>query len=138
MISSKQLALFALSLALSGCVSAQATMLGGTRYAPVPENEVHVFLEETEVPETCERIALIHTAGDVESTSKQQMISAARRRAGKVGANAVLVTDIRDPKMGTRVAATVFGISAERKGEMYGYRCPEGGVVAAGAGSLAQ
>jgi hypothetical protein len=113
-------------------------MLGGTRYAPVPENEVQVFLEETEVPETCERIALIHTAGDVESTSKQQMISAARRRAGKVGANAVLVTDIRDPKMGTRVAATVFGISAERKGEMYGYRCPEGGVVAAGAGSLAQ
>jgi hypothetical protein len=108
---------------LTGCVSAQATMLGSHRYAPVPSSEVHVYLSAAEVPEACERIALIHTQGDAETTNERQMIAAARRRAGKVGANAVQLENVRDPSTGTRIAAAVIGISAERKGEMLALRC---------------
>lgn len=113
----------AVALALTGCVSAQATMLSPTRYAPVPESAVRVFLDVEEVPSTCERIALIHAQGDVDVTNEQQMIAAARRRAGKIGANAIALNTMRDPATGTRVAAAVFGLPAERKGQMVGYRC---------------
>ena len=114
----------------AACVTAKATMLSPTTHAPVPEQQVAVFLREDEVPEACERIALIHTSGDASMTDETQMIAAARRRAGKVGANAVLLTNVRDPSTGTRVAAAVFGISANRKGQQIAFRCPDANPVA--------
>jgi hypothetical protein len=87
------LAALSAGIFVSGCVSARATMLGKESYGPVPEQDVRIFLEESDVPDTCEKYALITAAGDVNSTSKAQMLAAARRRAGKVGANAVLVTE---------------------------------------------
>lgn len=111
-------------LLLAGCVSARATMLTANSYAPVPENEVRIFLNEDEAPAECERIALIHTEGDADTTNESQMITAARRRAGKVGANAIVLGTVRDPSTGTRVAGAIFGIPANRKGQMLALRCP--------------
>jgi hypothetical protein len=100
-------------------------MLTPDRYAPVPEEQVRVYLAEDEVPEQCERIALIHAEGPPDATTRPQMIRAAQRRAGKIGANALLLSSIRDPRFGTRVAAEVFGVSADRKGQMVAYRCAD-------------
>jgi len=118
------LALLVAVLGMTGCVTARATMLTPDRPPPVPENEVTIYLTADEVPPECVRIALIHASGDVDMTNEQQMFTAARRRAGKVGANAIVLGSMRDPRMDTRVAAELLGISAERKGEMIGYRCP--------------
>lgn len=119
--------LAAAPLLLAGCVSARATMLvpAGT-YPPVEESRVQVFLEEDEVPGACTRVALIHAQGDADMTDESMMINAARRRAGKIGANAVLLSNFRDPSTGTRIASAVIGLSANRKGQMIAYRCPEG------------
>jgi hypothetical protein len=125
-----------LPLLLAGCVSAQATMLRPEAYAPVPEHGVRLYLLESEVPATCERIALIHTEGDADITSETQMISAARRRAGKVGANALLLNNVRDPSTGTRVASAVFGVPANRKGQMIGLRCVDAAAPAVTAAGV--
>ena len=124
---------FAALALLAGCVSARATMLVPGQFSPVPESEVRVFLAENEVPSTCQRIALIHTSGDVDMTDETQMITAARRRAGQVGANAVLLSNVREPGSGRRVAAAVFGVSADRKGQLIGYRCPDAAPAPAAA-----
>jgi hypothetical protein len=121
----QRLTMLSLIALTTGCVSAQTTILvPGPRHVPVPPGQVEVYLAEEELPEGCERIALIHAAGDATWTSETRMIAAARKRAGRAGANAVVVRSIRDPGTGTRVAAAVFGIPAERKGQVFGYRCP--------------
>jgi hypothetical protein len=114
-----------LTLVIAGCVRAQTTMLTPTRYPPVPASEVHVYLSPEELPEGCERIALVHAAGNTHWTNERQMIDAARKRAGRAGANAVVIRSMRDPGLGTIVAAEVFDLPADRKGEMLGYRCQE-------------
>jgi hypothetical protein len=111
-------------LAAGGCVSAHATLLTPHRYPAVPPEEVSVYLGADEVPAGCERIVLIHMAGDANWTNEQQLIRAARKRAGRSGANAVALRSLRDPGLGTRVVAEIFDLPAERKGEMLGFRCP--------------
>lgn len=115
----------ALAPLLTGCVSARATMLGtGAPQPPVAEDQVRVFLADDPVPEDCERYALITLAGDAQMTSQAQLISAARRRAGKVGANAVQLGVTKEPGTGRQVARAVLGLSADRKSEMVAFRCP--------------
>lgn len=110
---------------LGGCVSARATLLNPTRsYAPVPEQEVRIFTTDQSLPEGCERVALIHAEGDAGTTNRPQMLNAARRRAGKVGANALLIREVREPATSTSVAAVVFGTPADRRGEMLAFWCP--------------
>jgi hypothetical protein len=110
---------------VSGCVTARATMLNPAKtYPAVSPNEVRIYTSEAQLPEGCEQVALIHAEGDVESTNRTQMLNAARKRAGKVGANALLLDEIREPTTGTRIASVVFGTSADRRGTMLALFCP--------------
>jgi len=120
------LLVLAAPLALGACVTANATLLGPRR-APVPEDQVHVFLPEDEVPASCERLAIIHARGDADVTTESQMIRAARRRAGKLGANAIQLRRTREPGTGTRIASAIGvpGITADRRGEMLAFTCAE-------------
>jgi hypothetical protein len=128
----KRLSLY-LPLALAGCVTAQATMLGpNLNYAPVPEAEVRVFLREDLVPGNCTQYALIHTTGSADWTNETDLIAAARRRAGKIGANAVLLGEVRDPKAGTRFVAAIFNVPANQKGQLLAYRCEDTAGVPTG------
>lgn len=71
-------------------------------------------------------------------TDERQTINAAKRRGGKVGANAIVLDTLGDPGMGTRVAAEMFGLPAERKGRMVAFRCPDvqDGDAITGAGGM--
>lgn len=124
--------LFVLALcagaALSACVSAEATYLGPhANLTPVAEDSVRVFLPTDSVPPNCRALAVINLSGDPYSTSEGQMIRAAKRRAGKIGANAVQLPTMRDPKTGTRIAAAVFGplVGGNRKGNTTAFVCTE-------------
>jgi hypothetical protein len=108
----------------SGCVSARATMLNPARpYPPVPETEVRIVTSEAQLPKGCERVALIHAEGNADATNQAQMLNAARRRAGKVGANTLLLNEMREPSTGTRIASVVFGTPADRRGQMMALFC---------------
>lgn len=116
-----------LALALcAGCVSAKATYLGPhDNLSPIPEDQVRVFLQTDSIPPSCTRLAIINLEGDAAYTDEAQMIRAAKRRAGKIGANAVQLPQTRDPKTGTRIARAVFGplINANRKGQSIAFVC---------------
>jgi Asp/Glu/hydantoin racemase len=108
-----------------GCVSARATMLGTMpKQAPVPEEQVRVFLANDTVPPECQKYALLTLAGSAQSTNEAQMIAAARRRAGKIGANAVQLGEVKNPSTARVVASVLLPVSADRKGQMLAFRCP--------------
>jgi hypothetical protein len=114
-------------LALGACVSANATLLGPPQNrAPVPEQQVRVFLADDSLPAWCERFALINTSGDADMTDESQMVRAARRRAGRIGANAIQLRSTREPGTGARIASAIIpGVTANRKGEMLAFHCAE-------------
>jgi len=129
------LALLIAPAALGACVSANATLLGPRQNrAPVPEQEVRVFLAEDSIPQSCERFALINTSGDADMTDESQMIRAAKRRAGQIGANAIQLRSTREPNTGTRIASAIIpGVTANRKGEMLAFHCTQPQVGFLGA-----
>jgi len=118
----------AVALLFAGaCVSANVTYLGPRQnFAPVPEDDVRVFQATDTVPAACQRFAVIVTAGDVFLTTAPQTTQAARRRAGKIGANAIQLLGTREPGVGTRVTSVLGAhADADRRGQMLAFRCQE-------------
>jgi hypothetical protein len=121
-------AVFFVLLTSGGCVSAHATYLGPhENLAPVPEEQVRLYLPGDSLPPSCSRLAYISLAGDANTTNEAQMLSAARRRAGKIGANAVQLTSTREPRASTRAARVILGsaVNADRRGEALAFTCTE-------------
>ncbi|HET6764545.1 MAG TPA: hypothetical protein VFH27_12765 [Longimicrobiaceae bacterium] len=114
------------AVVLTGCVSARATMLGPTaQRAPVAEDQVRIYLAADSVPSSCERIALIDLEGSAQMTNETQMLRAGRRRAGKIGANAIKMGDqVKEPGTGRIVASALLGVSANRKTQFTAFICP--------------
>lgn len=112
-------ALLALSAAaiLAGCAHTNASMLGTPGQRPeIPAEQVALYRTAEQVPGRYEEVALLNSTGDSGFTSEQGMFESMRRRAGKVGANAIILDAITEPTSGAKVAAAIFGVSAQRKG----------------------
>ena len=108
---------------LGGCVSAQVISLGPkTSYPPVPVSEVQVFLTEEDVPGPFEKLALIKLSGDVDYTNESEMVAKAKEEAAKIGANGIILGETKEPSTGAKIAGEVFGVSAERKGQVVAIR----------------
>jgi hypothetical protein len=109
--------LVGLTLLLSACVTVNKTVLDRSfMAAPVAKEAVHIYLPGDEVPEHT-RIAILHAAGDVELTDESEMIDKLREEAGKLGANAIVMGELKDPGTGAVVASAILGTNAERKGQ---------------------
>lgn len=106
-----------IALWFAGCVQTQATLVGPTRYQPVDESEVVIYLKEEEVPGPYERVAIIHMQGSSTYTNEAQMIAAAKRKAAKLGANGVILNYVREASDGAKVAGKIFGIDTQRRGQ---------------------
>ena len=50
------------------------------------------------------------------------MISAMRKKAAKIGANGIILQEIKEASDGAKVAAAVFGVSTNRKGKVIAIR----------------
>ena len=117
-------AIFAL-LFLAGCVFTQATMLDGTAYLPVDADDVVLYLDEADIEDIedeWESIAIIHAQGDATWTRESKMLKAARKRAGKIGANGILIEDINEPSAGAQIAGEILGTGSTRRGRMIAIR----------------
>lgn len=123
------------ALILSGCITTDVAVMSSKKYEPVAAENVRVFLYQEDVPEECEEVAMIDAQGNTNSTNQAQMIRAAKREAGKVGGNAVVVDQVKEPSAGAQVAAAVFGFGTSRKGRMVALRCPEEAPAAAPSGN---
>ena len=107
---------------LGACTSTGAVMLDA---GPGPErhpDEVRVFLAEDDVPGDFEPIALVTSRSDASWADETDLIRAMRRRAAKLGADAIIVGEIRDPNTLERVAEVFTDYEAQRRGRAVAIR----------------
>ncbi len=83
-----------LTLLLVGCVHVNKSVLMDRSAYPLPMMDVSVFLPGDWIPDSCERVAILHASGDY--TNESQMLDKLREEAGKLGANAVHFQRISD------------------------------------------
>ncbi len=116
-------AVLVLALFLVSCVSTNFVKLGsGPTYGPVPVDSVVVYRTASQVPGKYEEIALLNSAGSSGWTNEAQMIKSMRKEASKLGANGIILDALSEPGAGAKVAAAIFGTSAERKGRAIAVR----------------
>lgn len=111
-------------LVIAGCVTTRATLLDpATRYASVDSSMVRIFTSEEELEGyNFVRVAIINSSGNTTWTSRTKMIESMRKKAGEMGANAILMPDIDEPSAGAKIAGAVFGTGANRQGEVIAIR----------------
>ena len=104
---------------LAGCMQTQATMMDSSLDLPrVHPDDVRLYRSEASIECEFDEVALIHAQGSTSFTNEKQMIKAARKRAARVGANGLILTEIDEPGAGAKVAGAVLGVDTERRGEM--------------------
>lgn len=105
-------------LLLTGCVATNATMLNlaPTSRAVVLPAQVRIYRTAAQVPGKYEEIALLNSTGESSWTNEQKMMESMRIKAGKLGANGVILDDIKEAGSGAKVAAAIFGTGTQRKG----------------------
>ena len=109
----------------SGCVTTRYTLVNPSaeRYSAVSPDSVVILTTEAEL-DTLEyaRVAIIEATGSGEYTNQTDMLNAMRKRAGEIGANAILLPQINEPGAGAKVAAALFGTGTQRKGNVVALR----------------
>ena len=104
-------------LATAACVTTNATRLGGTVARPaVPTSAVVIYRSANQVPGKYEEIALLNSKGESGLTDEAAMFKSMQKKAGELGANAIILDAVSEPSAGAKVASAVFGTGAERKG----------------------
>jgi hypothetical protein len=107
----------------AACVTVRAMPMGPVvHYPPVPRDEVRVFMDEGEIEGPYQRMALLFVEADTEWNNERQMVDAARKKAGQIGANAIVLGEFREPRFSTRVAAAVLDIPTQRKTQILAVR----------------
>ena len=116
---SRNLLSLGLVLTLSACVTTNASRLGTAtagRPAVLSEN-VALYRVASQVPRKYEEMALLNSTGDSGFTDEAKMFESMKKKAGELGANAVILDAVSEPGSGAKVAAAIFGVSAQRKGK---------------------
>lgn len=100
-------------------VSISAARLGdGPLRQPVPWDKVIVYQTAEQVPAKYEEVALITATGDATWTSKEQMYKKMRKKAGKLGANAIILDAMSEPNQVLQVITYFLpDVSGEREGK---------------------
>lgn len=122
---SRKLALPALlaSALLGACAGVHAVPIGSpVHLTPVPTEQVQVYGSEDEVDAPYDRIAVLHVEGGAGLDSQGQMIDAAREQAGRMGANAVILGEFREPGLGRRIAGALLDGSVSQKTQLLAIR----------------
>lgn len=108
-----------LGILCAACVSTNAVQIGTTpRRAVVPWKSVAVYRTADQVPGKYEEVAMLVSTGDALWTNEAAMWNSMKKRAGKMGANAIILDAMSEPSAGAKVAAAFLGvIGADRKGK---------------------
>lgn len=118
------------ALILSACVTTNASRLGtATQNRPaVFAKDVALYRIASQVPGRYEEVALLNSSGDSGFTNEAKMFESMKEKAGEMGANAVVLDALTEPGSGAKVAAAIFGVSAQRKGKALAIWVFPGGI----------
>ena len=106
------------ALALAGCmpVTTRATRLGlGPNHPPVPAQEVAVYSATDQIPGRYEDVAVLVASVEHRPETEKEMLISMRRKAGELGANAILIHTL-DGRTRGEVARALAGVNPVRKG----------------------
>jgi hypothetical protein len=108
-----------LMLSMSACVTTNAARLGtsSANRPVVPVENVALYRLASQVPRPYEEVALLNSSGDSGFTDEAKMFQSMKKKAGEMGANGVILDAVSEPGSGAKVAAAIFGVSAQRKGK---------------------
>lgn len=109
-------------LLLAGSVQTQATLLDGTTYPPVDPADVVIYLSEDDIPADWKPIAIIHAQGEAQLTTESKMLRKSRERAAELGANGLLIEEIKEPSAAAQIAGEVLGTGSTRRGRVVAIR----------------
>ncbi|HJP84692.1 MAG TPA: hypothetical protein VJ852_01770 [Gemmatimonadaceae bacterium] len=105
--------IFAITLISVGCyhVSTAASLMDPslhlTRTCP---DAVKLYLTADRVKTDYREVALLNSTGRTRDTSVEEMIESMREKAAKIGANAIILSGIDEPKEATKVAAEATNV----------------------------
>jgi hypothetical protein len=108
----------AFATSLAACVSTNATLLNPSPVArpPVPAEKVRIYRTAAQVTAKYEELALLNATGESNWTNESGMLESMRNKAGKLGANGIILDAINEAGAGAKVAAAIFGTGTQRKG----------------------
>ena len=86
---------------------------------------MQVFTTAERVGKQYTEVALLDSKGDTDVTSESGMINSQRQKAAEVGANGIILGDVKDANTGAKVAKALLGTSATRKGKAMAIYIPE-------------
>ncbi len=92
-------------LMASSCVQVSESVLVYD-LPPVPMENVMVYFDNDEIPEHT-RVAILSGKGNSSMTSRGRMLDELRERAGALGANAIIISQVEEPS-GTEVLANAL------------------------------
>ena len=122
----KKIAAAALVLIVSSCVNvSNAVLMDRTAY-PVPPMEVNIFLPDDDIPEDCERVALLFASGNQHFTDEGDLLNSLREEAGELGANAIDIQFMSEAGTVEVIAAAVLDAPVERDADAIALYCPGG------------
>ena len=121
----KKIAMVALVLT-TACVNVSHAILTDRSAYPVPEQEVDIFLPDDEIPEDCERVALLFASGNQHFTDEGDLIGGLREEAGKLGANAIDLQFMSEAGTVEVIAAAVLDAPVDRDADAVALYCPGG------------
>lgn len=127
-------------LALAGCVSTNAALLDSTlKLTPLACPEaVQVFTDSSKVGKPYSEVALLSSSGDNDMTSESGMIKSQQKKAAQLGANGIILGQMKDASTGAQVAQAFLGTSANRKGRAIAIYIPSDTARVAAACSAAR
>jgi tetratricopeptide (TPR) repeat protein len=124
------LAFTAATLLLSACVQTHAIPLSTGGPAPrarLKPAQVAVYRTAAQVPRKYVEVAMLNSSGESHWTSQPMMVESMKATAAKLGANAVILDDLKEASAGAKVAAAFLGTGSERQGRAVAvYVYPEG------------
>ena len=105
-------------VSLMACMSTKAVRLGDQISRPIiPWQQVVVYRTADQVPSKYDEVGLLMTTASTIWTSEKGMWNSMKKKAAKLGANAIILDAISEPSAGAKVAGALFGIGVNRKGK---------------------
>lgn len=105
-------------VSLIACMSTKAVRLGDHVSRPIIAwQQISVYRTADQVPGKYDEIGLLMTTASTIWTSEKGMWNSMKKKAAKLGANAIILDAISEPSAGAKVAGALFGIGVNRKGK---------------------
>jgi hypothetical protein len=86
------------------------------QYQRLCPDGVQIFTSADRVPGQYQEVALLSSKGESGLTDERQMLTSQRKKAAQLGANGLIIGDVKEPNAGTKIIGSLLGTGAERKG----------------------